>query len=418
MLVITMLILLNDVYIDIRLREMRSNLLRIDRNEKNIDHISLVTKYNIHEKLFLKKISIENADSIEFTINQISSKKIKSDTQKMINFQCISVPALWLINASRYFMDKPPIGTTEEGAETSRILDLAYFYENNNYFKKAAETYNLALEKGNFDKTMTASILLHQGYCMALLGKHTEARKYYLNVINNYPTEDVSITAVILLRYLTTFQKEYANLKNRNLDAVLKSEKLYELMAFREALNILESIESEKKDNQPGKIQYYKARCYNALGQSEKSVNHYIELILNSPESYYSKLSKRRLYIIGSRLGGDNKIKKIAVQLNRTYRDSAMDNMILNDTLSDEESNAANIIKGIRIKNSYLSRIKNLGNIKKNQSLKGRKIIIHTRDESKFIGIVVAETNTYFKLSTSIGEVKIIKNRIKKIEIK
>ena len=88
-------------------------------------------------------------------------------------------------------------------------LDLAYYFERNNLFHKAVENYKIVLQKRIRDRALAASILLHKGYCLAVLGDIGNARKNFLEIIENYSSESVAITATILMRYIEGFHNEH-----------------------------------------------------------------------------------------------------------------------------------------------------------------------------------------------------------------
>ncbi len=71
------MLVLNDSYIYIRMRQLKLYLQEIDKKESSIDHIGLIMKYHLNQKLYEKQLSKENADETEFKINNIIALKSK-----------------------------------------------------------------------------------------------------------------------------------------------------------------------------------------------------------------------------------------------------------------------------------------------------------------------------------------------------
>jgi len=413
--VIVIMLLLNDIYINIRFKELKLHLQKINRNESCNDHIGLVTKYSLHKQIYDEKISQDKADSIEFKINLFSTRKESFKEVSVQKYEYLSIPALYIININRFFIGKSPIRDLEDKGESGLDLDLAYYYERNNLYDKAYQKYNEALKKGSYDETIISSIMLHQGFCSALLGEYERAKGLYLKIIEQYGSESVAITATILLRYLEGFQNEHKRILDKENDPIIKSEKLYRLLSYKKALEILNNLESGSKGQQQDRISYYKAGCYSGLGKSEKAIENYIGIITQSPKSEYAKLSNRRLYVVGTRMGNKS-IKDASLKLNQVYNDKLLMEMAKNSARFDNSKTAIEGEKEIVLSPVLLKKIDRVILKFQNESYKGKNVSVNTIDGNIFKGRVIKYTDKYITISTIIGQVTIKRKKISKIK--
>lgn len=103
-------LLLNSVNLEIRLKELTVYLQQQNRTEYNSDHIHLISRYSLHQKLYKKQISREKADQIEFRFEQLIEAKNKYSRIPLSRYSFIGKPALVLINFNRKLLGKPPSG--------------------------------------------------------------------------------------------------------------------------------------------------------------------------------------------------------------------------------------------------------------------------------------------------------------------
>ncbi len=410
------MLMLNDIVISIRLNELRDSLQKIDTREGNIDHISLVATYEIHKKLFEKTITQDKADSYEQEINSLLIFEKNNQPPFYSLYNAISTPALKIINFNRMILGKMPLTYNRTDDSEYINMDLAYFYERNFQFKRAIELYEKSLDNKNLTDNLKASILLHQGYCYALAGFNEKARYNYNVILEKYIRENSSITATILLGYLDGFHRAQQYVLDSKDDPILRSQNLVNLLAYKQALTILETSEHAAKPDDLVRIKYFKARCFGGLGETEKAVSNYLEVITSSPSSQYAKYSNRKLFMIGSS-GKNNSILKISKDLNVKLNDPVMTQMIretgdinITDVAKQDE------IINISLPSNLLDKINSMTSEKKKPAPpKNRYLIISTSDGNTFKGTLIEDVGDYIALDTSIGKIQVKKDKIKKI---
>lgn len=235
--------ILNDVVRYIRILELRSFISDINRSVAQVDYLNMITKFKLHKDLFKDKIREGDLDKEEMKVNLLISS---FEDQKEISFekyQSVTPLILGLINAMRGIFRKPPIKLSFEKSQDDQIA-VAYYYERNKKYGKALAVYKTLLEANSAENEKNPVIILHQGFCYAVQGDYENAKAKFLKIITGYNNEDVSITAAILLGYLEEFRKEVEKIKLSDENSIQKSEKLFKLIAYNEALDILDEIEA------------------------------------------------------------------------------------------------------------------------------------------------------------------------------
>ena len=413
LLVVVYLYMINQMVISIRLNELKIYLQEFDKSEGSVDHIALIATYEINKKIYEERISQDKADEIEQKINSLSLTVNSDEEMTSDKFHIFFYPALGLININRLILGKSPVKSLHASGDQFKDLDAAYYFEKNFLFKQAIAQYDKALLNKNLSSTLKSSILLRQGYCYALDGADDRAMNNYNIIIKDYSYESSAITASILAQYLEGFSQARNMILNGKSDPVLKSQKLVNLLAYEQALKIINAAELKSGSKDLPRILYYKARCYSGLGQPEKAVENYLKVITSTPDSPYAKFSNRKLFMIGTSIGGDNAILETSKLLNTRFDDPVLSRMI-----EDKKDDAAS---GIRIQNTIKISVPDVLKMKvgkmtmKSETVKDIFLVILTSDGNTFKGKLIEKNAEYISLETSIGRIDVKRDKITKV---
>ena len=411
--------LVNDVVISIRLNELRENLLEQNRAESNMDHIALIATYRINKNIYEKKISQENADALEARISSLAREdKAAQPAVRSVKYDIISRSALGLINFNRMIIGKPFLKYRRTPSQNFTDLDTAYFYERNYLFNRAIELYDKVLKNVNLDNALRSSVLLHQGYCYALAGLDTKAMNNYSVIINKYVNENSAVTAAILSRYLEGFNVARERVLSSTADPLQRSQDLVNLLAYKQALGILEEEEKKADVSDIPRIKYFKARCLTGMGQPEKAVVNYLQVITSSPSSQYAKYSNRKLFMIGTRAGGNNSITKLSEKLNAKLNDPSLTEMVENQKDNPEQEIEVQNFENIKIPEELLEKTEKLTETSSNSEKISRYMIIQTSDGNTFKGTLIEQSDMEISLQTSIGRINVKRDKITSITAK
>jgi len=413
LLVTAYLVFINKINISIRLSELAASLQELDKNESNIDHIGLIATYEINKKIYENRIQQEEADTLEQVVDSLVVKEKNYPSAIQTQYGFLSLPGIWIINFNRKILGKNPLYYKADTGSTSPDLDMAYYYERNYLFEHAIKRYEKALEERTLSSTFRASILLHQGYCYALAGINDKARANYLAIMEKFPQESSAITAAILLKYLEGFQLARDRILGSDADPLTMSQDLMNLLAYKQAMQILKEAEKKASPDDLPRIKYFMARCYTGMGQPDKAIESHLEVITRWPSSDYARDSNRKILLIGTR-SGDKKIIAIAKKVNTRLKDPVFDQMVIEQEKTGNTEELTGVVK-IDLPQKMIDDVDKYTKTVEDKPAAQRELVILTSDGNTFKGILVKETSAEVVLETSIGTITVKREKITRI---
>ncbi len=314
----------NRSVIRIRLNELNQYLNSVNRENSGAEYLHMVAKFKLSRDLYNKKIddvlfSMREMDISNLFFMQVNPQKplLKTD-----------VFVLGIINTFREITGKNKLDIT--GYDTKiTALDRAYYYEVTSQYKKALDLYAAGFSGGGAANEV---IELHRGYCYAVIGDNENAEKCFYNVINKYDNENASITAVLLLKMLKDIKKERDYVIKTETDRVELSEKLVNLVSYKEALEILDSSGIDSL-----RVRYLRARCFEESGERLEAVKLYQQIIDLDSESEYAILANRRILINGSSVKELRGLKDVAFNNNRLLKDSEFEKLMRRSKITGDD---------------------------------------------------------------------------------
>lgn len=335
-LLIAFILLLNSSVVAVRIYELSLKLEQLNKNEKGINYMDVLFKYEINRKLYLGKIKDQDVDIEELKIISAITynRELPDDLKKK------AMTALPVINALRYLIGKTAIEITNK--KTNNAFDIAYYYERNGFFKKAVESYD-SIE--SLPETEIPVILLHKGYCYALSGNDKDAEKCLTEIIEKHSTHSIAITAATLLMYIRDFRGESEKIASENNRTLENSIKLIQLTSFDKAFEMLSTIESKDRDTEVN-VKYYKARYYEETGDKGKAVEIYQDIILKDNDNENAKKANRRIFLIASGVTDGELLKMLSIENNKFLSDETFNRMV---TLSESMDINASRPEGVSV---------------------------------------------------------------------
>jgi hypothetical protein len=119
-------------------------------------------------------------------------------------------------------------------------------------------------------------------------------------------------------------------------------------------------------------------------------------------------------------MGGENRVKRASVKLNRVIKDPIFDKMLKTEnTYGRNDKNNQTPFEKLTVSPEVLKKVDELFSVKKVEKINytGKNVKVKTRDENVFAGTVIADKNNMFSIRTSIGVIDIHKNKISSIQI-
>ncbi len=312
------MIFFNKLSIQVHIHELKNLLMKINYEEQQINHVYLIANYEVSRKLYIDELSETQAlfkiFSMEKLLNESEQKLVPESSKDYFSKYYIN-----FLNVLRGFMGKSDL-IDENHFKISDYLSVAYYYERNRQYNDALTIYHRTIKEPRILPIHKAGILLHQGYCYALLGKYKLAKEKYIQVINNYKNYDIYRTAKILLGYLENFKKQTQRiLKEKN--SINKSKKLFYLKSYENSIKVIEEIKPQTKREKQLALKYIEGRNYEELGYKSKALIEYKKLIHKRKDSIYSKAANLRLYLMGVRDKEKSDLKDLAKKNNLQLKD-------------------------------------------------------------------------------------------------
>ena len=75
LLMVLLALLLNNVSMEIRLKEVVIYLQQLNKSDYSDDHIHLISRYSLHQKMYRNQISSDEAEKVELRLEEILTSK-------------------------------------------------------------------------------------------------------------------------------------------------------------------------------------------------------------------------------------------------------------------------------------------------------------------------------------------------------
>jgi len=418
MVLLIMLVFFIESSIQLRSRAVILFFLTDSSSQGALGHHVLVTSYELNKKLYSKSISQKKFDEASLELEATKKEILGESRPTMLVGSGSDRFTLWLINFIRLLLYKDLLANQAE-TDFNTALYTAYFYEQNFEYEKAIASYHQALDETR-DYNLRAGIMLHQGYCHAMLSHNRLAKQKYEYVMNHYNESEIAVTASILLSYLAGFQMERERILKMNKYSIGNTEKLIQLFAFENAWEMLDQV-AKTGDTQPYLIRYYKARLLERQGKRTEAADLYLDVVLDNKSGEIARQALRKIYFMGAR-SGDKGLIQIATRINKSFQDPELSALISSGRLDEFPTNYKYpVTKAVIDKNKgekideILDARERMANQNISQAPPQKRVSIITYKGDRINGVVVASNKKQIILRTSIGKIKIDKSNIKEI---
>lgn len=321
LLIFVFVIAFNHSVVLVHLNELSNAVDELNRKQSGFNTIDILFKYEINRRLYSGLITEAEYDREELKTISILMQQEEQETH-LNTLDYISLPA---INALRFLLGKTLISPIEKQKKDNAALSLAFYHENNRRFRDALNIYE------TFDnREKQPSVLLHEGYCLSLLGEFANAKDKLTRIINENRNEEIAATATILLMYITDFKQEADYLiGSANGDDIETVVKLVQLNSFQNAQAMLDRLEKSNADDEvQAKIAYYRGRLLEESGEKSRALETYQELILEYYRYEAAKNANRRILVMSVNRPDRKKINALAIENNKMLHDADFESIL------------------------------------------------------------------------------------------
>jgi TonB family protein len=204
-----------------------------------------------------------------------------------------------------------------------RDLEAAYFFERSRKYDKAIAIYSEGIKDQGLSNDVSATLLLHRGFCYGLTGDYRHAKEDYDRVAALVPESEEAHVAARLKEMTQGLEDQVALAKSSQSTPAQAGKQLFLLANYAEAAKSLAKAIANPATDSVSRIQsrYLYGRSQEELGQDSDAVLTYRQLMQGSPASEEAKKANRRLYVLGKFYSNDEELAKAALKKIEQYQD-------------------------------------------------------------------------------------------------
>jgi TonB family protein len=212
---------------------------------------------------------------------------------------------------------------TEVSGVVIQDLEVAYFYERSRKYEKAIGVYGKGLEDPGLSAPVTATLLLHRGFCYSLMGEYAKAMEDFRRAGLVFPESEEARVAIRLRELTVGLQDQVRLAREERKTPLLAGRTFFRLANYPEAAKNLEKVISDPQAPPEQKIEsrFLYGRTQEEMGQDSDAVLTYRSLMQQAPESPYAKKANRRLYVMGKFYSHDEDLAQTALKKIEQYQD-------------------------------------------------------------------------------------------------
>ncbi|BDA78846.1 hypothetical protein LPTSP3_g17760 [Leptospira kobayashii] len=275
--------------VGVKLQELRFGILRDQLMNYELSSQTLRER--------LKQMFLSKDDYLqEVKVNILESGIMNSETKGLeLEMSWRDKFGLAVINAVRALNFKPFL-ELEEQQKTIIRLQFAFYMERTRKFSISSKKYEELEEilEGSLADEL-AFTLLHNGYCLVMMGERERAYVKLKKAIDIFPGTHYAENAELLISFLQEGDKRKLDLKTSNKKPEELAYSLFQAGDYEETLKTLESLPKLTNDQS-----YIKARSMEELGKTSNAVKEYIQLVKQKDNKEVAIRANRRLLLIGN----------------------------------------------------------------------------------------------------------------------
>ena len=256
---------------------------------------------------FASMIGSQDDYSREIKMNVLESGVLNfSEKDDRFSLGTVEQVGLVLVNAVRKLNLKRLLSLQQDQG-TLVLLQYAFFLERTRNYKGAVEKYEKLEGKLRTSPIDHGFVLLHMGFCHALMGQVDPAIASLRNVQATYPGTRNADDASVLVELLIKARDRRKNIEQQYTTPEERAVALATAGQYSAALRAFAAVSNPRIASR-----YYRARSLEGVGRTNDAVAEYVLLVKQQESRPIAVLANRRLLMIGNFYRGGEAVKKIA----------------------------------------------------------------------------------------------------------
>lgn len=310
----------NDAIIEYRMKEYNRSMEALSQSYNSGHALNMLARF----ELIKQRQNIQEEDdetALEMKLQSLASQKLinRQTEEKGMQTRAIEM----VIRGMGFVLGKKKV-ETEVSPGLAQEMEVAYFYERSRKYDKAMGVYSKGLESAEKNPEVSATLLLHRGFCASLLGEYAKAIEDFRRAVALVPESEEARVAMRLSEITMGLQEEVRLAKaSKDQSPFQSGRRLFLLANYAEAARSLQKVILDANADERQKIEsrYLYARAQEELGQDSDAVLTYRGLIQQDPEGAFAKKANRRLYVLGKFYSNDEDLAKTALKKIEQYQD-------------------------------------------------------------------------------------------------
>jgi TonB family protein len=308
----------NEAIIQYRMNEYNRAMETLSQTYNSSHALNMLARFELIKQR--QNQPEEDETAMELKMQSLASGKLLVTGAKQEGLKSKVIGAA--IGAVGFILGKKR-AKTEMPNVVQRDLEAAYFFERSRKYDKAIEIYSKGLGGSNLSNDVSATLILHRGFCSSLTGDYRKAKEDFASVAALVPESEEAHVA-LKLREMTQALEDQVRLAKQSMAAPAQAGKqLFLLANYAEAAKSLQKAILSPTTDSAEKIQsrYLYARSQEELGQDSDAVLTYRQVIQSAPNTDEAKKANRRLYVLGKFYSNDEDLAKSALKKIEQYQD-------------------------------------------------------------------------------------------------
>ena len=308
----------NEAIIQYRMNEYNRAMETLSQTYNSSHALNMLARFELIKQR--QNQPEEDETAMELKMQSLASGKLLVTEAKQEGVKSKVIGAA--IGAVGFVLGKKKAAASVPNA-VQHDLEAAYFFERSRKYDKAIEIYSKGLGGSKLSNEVSATLLLHRGFCASLTGDYRKAKEDFSSAASLVPSSEEAHVALKLKEMTQALEDQVRLAKSRTAAPALAGKQLFLLANYAEAAKSLQKAILSTTTDSAAKIQsrFLYARSQEELGQDSDAVTTYRQVIQTAPNSEEAKKANRRLYVLGKFYSNDEDLAKSALKKIEQYQD-------------------------------------------------------------------------------------------------
>lgn len=308
----------NEAVIQYRMSEYNRAMETLSQNYNSSHALNMLARFELIKQR--KNIPEEDETALELKLQSLASNKllVADNHEHTLKSKVIGT----VIDAVGFVLGKQK-SKSDIPSKITGNLEAAFFYERSRKYDKANEIYSKGLAEKGIPAEVSATLLLHRGFCASLMGEYSKAATDFDKTVELVPGTEEAHVAQKLKELTLDLEHQVKMALEAKTSPFESGRQLFLLANYAEAAKSLQKVLASPTSDSLQKIQsrYLYARAQEELGQDSDAVLTYRTVIQQAPNSEEAKKANRRLYVLGKFYSNDADLAQSAIKKMEKYQD-------------------------------------------------------------------------------------------------